>query len=592
MKIKMKIILILSLFLVALNGATIGTDKELYDHGAGDTLIHVNFAQMQGTSTDWIGIYPAGASYEFENVVSWKWTGGIIAGTLDFNLLPAGNYDVRAFYKNSLTKKAEATFSIIGEAVVPPDVNLTTNKSTYLNTETITATFTNMQGNATDWIGIYPARASYEFENVVAYKQTGGDINGSVSFTNIPVGNYDVRAFFNNTLGQEATTPITVTADPAYHDVNITTNKATYLSTETVTVNFHYMQGNATDWIGIYPAGASYEFENVVAYKQTGGDINGTITFKDIPVGNYDVRALFNNSLHTEASTPISVIIDPNYHDVNLTLNKSVYAQNELVYINYNYMKGNQTDWIGIYPAGASYAFENVIDYKYIYGNVSGEIALGGFPQGKALHGYTTMPGLPAGNYEVRAFFNNSLHAEKVVPFTVTQQPVISTIYEAANGSISADWLHVSGPYPPVYYNGVVRLRAKWINGHTNTSEYFLPFNPPNTTQNVMELDVGGAGRYTPHFSVGVIVQTTNGERIMYWDSFLNHYSVNANKQGNVLAYPTYVELQRGTAHARKHFRVNVDKYLKILEPNNKIISIKKFFATGGDLDNIKLSSH
>jgi len=592
MKIRMKIILILSLFLVALNGATIETDKELYDHGNGDAIIHVSFAEMQGTSKDWIGIYPAGASYEFENVVAWKWTAGIVGGTLDFNLLSAGNYDVRAFYNNSLTKQAEATFSIVGVPVVLPDVNLTTNKSTYLNTETITATFTNMQGNTTDWIGIYPTGASYEFENVISYKQTGGDINGSVSFTNIPVGNYDVRAFFNNTLGQEATTTITVTADPTYHDVNVSTNKTTYLSTETVTVNFQYMQGNATDWIGIYPAGASYEFENVVAYKQTGGDINGSVSFSDIPVGNYDVRALFNNSLHTEASTSISLISDPNYHDVNLTLNKSVYAQNELVYINYNYMKGNQTDWIGIYPAGSSYAFKNVIDSKYIYGNVSGEIALGGFPQGKALHGYTTMPGLPAGNYEIRAFFNNTLHVEKVVPFTVTQQPVVSTIYENANGSISEHWVHILGPYPPEYYNGVVRLREKWINGHTNLSEFSLPFDTPNTTQNVMELDVGGAGRGTPHFSIGVIVQTTDGQRTMLWDSFLNHYNVSANKQGDVLSYPTYVELQRNTRNSRKHFRVNVDKYLKILEPNNKVISITEFFATGGDLDNIKLSSH
>ena len=491
----MKIFLILSVLFIALNAATIQTDKELYDYGNGDSLIHVSFAEMQGTSTDWIGIYPAGASYEFENVVAWKWTGGNIHGSLDFNLLRAGNYDARAFYNNSLTKKAEYSFSIIGEPILPPDVNLTTNKSTYLNTETITATFS-------------------------------------------------------------------------------------------------YMQGNTTDWIGIYPAGSSYEFENVIAYKQTGGDINGSVSFTDIPLGNYDVRALFNNSLHTEASTAISVIPDPNYHDINLTLNKNVYAQNELIYVNYNYMEGNPTDWIGIYPAGASYEFSNVIDMKYTGGNVQGEVALGGFPANKPFSGYSTMPGLAAGDYEIRAFFNNSLTEKATVPFTVTEQPISSTMYEDANGSISNNWVHVAGPYPPVYYSGAVRLRAKWINNHTNTSEYTLSFNTPNTTQNVLELDVGGLGRWTPHFYVGVVVHTIHGTRNMLWDSFLNHYNVSANKQGNKLSYPTYVELQRHTANSRKHFRVNVDKYLKILEPDNKVISITSFFATGGDLDNIKLSSH
>ena len=492
---KTKIIFIFFLLISTLSAVTVESDKALYDHGNGDTTIHVNFTEMQGTATDWIGIYPAGASYEFENVLAWKWTEGVINGSLDFNLLVEGEYDVRAFFNNSLTKQAESTFSIIGVPPLIPDVNLTTNKATYLNTETII-------------------------------------------------------------------------------------------------VNFTYMQGNATDWIGVYPAGAGYEFENVIAYKQTGGDINGSVSFTNIPVGDYDVRAFFNNSLKTEASTIISIISDPNYHDINLTLNKNVYAQNELVYVNYNYMEGNPTDWIGIYPAGASYEFENVIDWKYTGGGVQGELALGGFPGDTELHGSTPMPGLPAGDYEIRAFFNNSLGQEAMVSFTVTEQPVTSTIYEEANGVISPDWLHVSGPYPPTYYSGVVRLRANWINSTTNRSEYTLPFNVPNTIDKVLELDVGGVGRWTPHFSVGVLVQTTNGSRRMLWDSYLNHFNVTANKQGNVLSFPTYIELQRNNANQVNHFRVNVDKYLKILEPNNKVISITDFFATGGDLDNIKLSSH
>jgi hypothetical protein len=202
------------------------------------------------------------------------------------------------------------------------------------------------------------------------------------------------------------------------------------------------------------------------------------------------------------------------------------------------------------------------------------------------------MLGLAPGNYEIRAFFNNSLHQEQVASFTVVNTPVVSTVYEDANGTISPNWIHISGPYPPVYYNGVVRLRAKWGAGVINSSEYTLPFNPINTTQKVLELDVGGVGRWTPHFNIGVIVQTSNGTRRMLWDSYLNHYNVSANKQGEVLSFPTYVELQQNNHLMRTHFRVNVDKYLKILEPNNKVISISAFFATGGDLDNIKLSSH
>jgi hypothetical protein len=587
-----KIIFIFSIFLTLLNATTIQTDKVLYDHGKGDSTIHVTFGGMEGASKDWIGIYPKGATYEFNNVVAWKWTGGVKNGSLNFDLLKAGEYDVRAFFNNSLTKKAQSTFSIIGKPPVIPDVILTTNKTNYLNTDTITATFKNMQGNSSDWIGIYPRGASYEFENVVAFKQTGGDINGTVTLKNIPSGEYDVRAFFNNTLKKEASIPITVTDDPNHHDVNLITNKGKYLNTETITVTFQYMQGNSSDWIGIYPAGASYEFENVVAFKQTKGKINGTVTFENIPVGNYDVRAFFNNSLTKEASVSIIVSDDPTHHDVELVLNKDIYAQNELVYVKYNYMQGNKTDWIGIYPKGASYEFKNVIDWKYTKGKVSGEISLGGFPEQKDFHGFVTMPGLPAGEYEIRAFFNNSLTTVKVASFKVIEQAVTSTMYEDAKGSISPKWVHISGPYPPKYYKGVIRLRAKWATRTTNTSEYMLPFDTPNRTEKVLELDVGGMGRYTPHFSLDVTVETTNGTRRMLWDSFLNHYNVSANKQGTVLSYPTYVELQRHTGDNKKHFRVNLEKYLRVLEPDNKIISVTAFYATGGDLDNIKLSSH
>jgi len=588
-----QILFTLSLFFIFLNATTVQTDKLLYDYDNGDSNITVNFSDMNGTATDWIGIYPSGSSYEFENVVAWKWTKGQIEGAISFNLLNAGNYDVRAFFKNSLTKRAEYTFSIIGEPAIIPDVNLTTTKVTYLNTDIVPVTFQYMQGNTSDWIGIYPIGSNYEFKNVITYKQTDGDINGTINFENLPVGEYDIRAFFNNSLSKEASTSITITADPSYHDVNLTTPKPSYLNTDTVTVSFQYMQGNSSDWIGVYPAGASYNFENVVSYKQTSGDINGSIDFNDLPVGEYDIRAFFNNSLSKEASISITVIADPDYHEVTLELDKNGYAQNELIYVKYNYMQGNKTDWIGIYPAGASYEFNNVIDWGYLNGSTSGEISLGGFPANTQLKGSTAMPALAPGEYEVRAFFKNSLSTIKVKSFTITEQNVTSTIYEEAKQNISPNWQHISGPYPPQYIvQEMVRLKANWINNTTNTSEYTLNFDAKNTTQKVLELDVGGAGRWTPHFNIGVIVQTTDGERRMLWDSFLNHYQVSANIQGHVLSFPTYIELQNGTKNNQKHFRVNVDKYLKILEPNNKVISISSFFATGGDLDNIKLSSH
>jgi len=467
---------------------------------------------------------------------------------------------------------------------------LETDKNVYTQQELLEVTYSGMSGDQKDWIAIYPAGSSNDFANVITFHYTDGLLEDSETWNPLPVGDYEFRVFFRNSYHLETTHAFSVVEH--IPPVTIATNKNVYLPNELLTVTYAHMFGDPKDWIAIYPAGASNDFANVITYHYTDGLISDTETWQPLPVGNYELRVFFKNSYHIEARTSFSVQEDVNPDDVALSLNKNTYTQNELVFVQYDNMPANNTDWIGIYPAGSSNAFANVIDWKYTKGHVSGELSLGGYPGDTELRGFTPMPGLAPGNYEVRAFFNNSLESEKVIPFTVQATPVVSLMYEDATGSISKEWIHVSGPYPPVWYNNVVRLKAKWINNHTNTSEYILPFAPRNATDKVLELDVGGQGRWTPHFSVGVLVQTTLGYRRMLWDSFMNHYNVPANKDGVVLKYPTYVELQRNTANDRKHFRVNIEKYLRILEPNNKLLSVNAFFATGGDLDNIKLSSH
>jgi len=487
--------------------------------------------------------------------------------------------------------KRKIIFIIMLFVVTLHSATVQTNKESYLPQESIQISFIGMLGHAQDWIAIYPVGTNNDWGNVVKWNWTGGTVDGNLTFGNLPQGNYEVRAFFQNTYTVEATDAFIV--EGSLLEANVTSNKSTYSSSEEVLITFSNMLGDAKDWIGIYPSGSTNDWANVVAWKYTAGLLDGNISFSNLPIGTYDTRAFFQNTFNLEANSSFTIAnARDEVIEVNLTLNKSIYAQNELVYITYDKMQGNQTDWIGIYPAGSSDDFSNVIDWRYLNGTIQGEASLGGYPYGEQLIGFTPMPTLAQGDYEVRAFFNNSLHREQVAPFSVLDQNVTSTIYEDANGSISPNWIHVSGPYPPAYFNGIIRLRAKWTNSSTNTSEYTLPFNVANTTDKILEVDVGGAGRWTPHFNVGVLVQTTQGYRRMLWDSFMNHYNVPANKNGVVLAFPTYVELQRSTANSQKHLRVNIEKYLRILEPNNRLISVTAFFATGGDLDNIKLSSH
>lgn len=365
----------------------------------------------------------------------------------------------------------------------------------------------------------------------------------------------------------------------------IQTTQKVYSENEPILVEYQNMSGHAHDWIGIYPAGVANSWGNQVYWAWTEGKLEGQAQFNPLPYGHYEVRAFFNNSFKVEAKHGFKVDIqhDPN-QPTSLNLNKNIYAQNELVYVKYSNMQGNQTDKIVLYPLNSNKA----IDTQLTEGNVNGELSLGGLD---ALpDSVEQIGGLKAGEYEVKVFFNNSADVETVARFTVVEQKVNSTVYEPATEALSANWVHISGPTAPYLQRGMVNLTSNWINHTTNTSEYRLVFDEPNRTQKVLELDAGGL-RYQLHFYIGVILETAHGPRKMVWDPFFTHENVVAFKNDQYLSYPLYIDIQKESL-TRQHVRVDIEKYLRVLEPNNKVVSISAFIASGGDLDEIKLSSH
>ena len=484
-------------------------------------------------------------------------------------------------------------------------ITLTLNATT-VNTENIlhpvddniNITFSGMFGDNQDWIAIYPKDSSNDWSNVVEWAWTEGVIDGNITLDAVPVGEYQVRAFFQNSYDTEATYDFNVS--DFVEDVNLTINKNSYTENEQITVYFDNMLGDAEDWIGIYPKDSNNSWENIIHWKWTAGKKNGSLTFPDLTEGEYEVRAFFRNSFISEQNLSFSVTTP--IPDVELVSSKSIYLPNELIYVNFNHMSGDSDDWIGIYPAGSSYEFENVVAWKKIDGQIQGEISF---------------DGLPIGDYDIRAFFNNSLTKEAEIEISVHDEPVVSVVYEDAEDNLSSKWVHVSGNFAPLRANrgfesnGTLVLVTEWTNGGTqNIAEYHLDMN--NSTQKVLEMDIGGVYDYLvpnkppeyvgymSHFSVGVNVTTLNGTRRMVWDSFLNHGNVDAYStdygNGNIwMYYPSPVEHVRGwyeDIHTWQHFKVNIERELRELEPNNKIVKINYFIATGGFIDNLKLSSH
>src|SRR4029450_5983147 len=115
---------------------------------------------------------------------------------------------------------------------------------------TITVTYSNLPGNAKDWIAIAPAGS--DNTTYTDFVFTGGQINGTATFTAPSAGTYVARAFSNNTF--------TLLAESASFTVlaaTVSTDQANYATGATITVTYSNLPGNAKDWIAIAPAGSA-----------------------------------------------------------------------------------------------------------------------------------------------------------------------------------------------------------------------------------------------------------------------------------------------------------------------------------------------
>ena len=286
---------------------------------------------------------------------------------------------------------------------------------------------------------------------------------------------------------------------------------------------------------------------------------------------------------------------------IHLTTSKSIYFEDENITVTFDNIDVGVENLIAIYPKDSSFDYKNILRREDINGVKDGTVVF---------------ESIPKGVYEVRVFSKGSLNLEATITFEVGVSSTLFTMYEDAEEKISANWIQKLGHYKPIRVEGGYRSRGalvltpEWIDNATNVAEYHLDMN--NSKQKILEMDMGGLTNYRlpnlpdigyiQHYKVGLYVQTTKGRRVMIWDSFFTHGGVEPFStdygNGNIwLSYPSPVEHVRGydvgiAIDKWEHFRVDVEKELQKLEPNNTIIRIDTFLATGGFIDNLKLSLH
>ena len=191
--------------------------------------ITVKFDNMTNRNQDWIAIYPAKANNAWKNVLDWEWTDDKILGDLTFDSLPAGKYEIRAFYDNSARNVyARVSFEVISQA--KNAVKMTLNNTKLSLELDYTDSNYNLPLDSKDWIGIYKKEDSVSWKNVLKWKwirdienYSTGDANFKYkSFKkNLAPGKYEARFFKNNSFRLDTAFEFTVSSDGSTNDEEI-----------------------------------------------------------------------------------------------------------------------------------------------------------------------------------------------------------------------------------------------------------------------------------------------------------------------------------------------------------------------------------
>ena len=332
-----KFILILTIFTTLLNAVYIKLENENFTVKED---IRFLYSGMSGNKLDWLAIYPVNSSNDWENVISWKYTNGRNWENLQLPKIKAvGEYEVRAFFNNRFKLEGKSKpFKVIESITGELKIKIAHNH--LITCSSIPAiTFEHMGGNTNDWMALYPVGSTNDWSNVKVWRWLRNMENGTVRFplnSKLTTGEYEVRAFFNNSFILEGTSnPLFITN--CNNPIKIITSKREYFKDETVDINFSGLSTQPNNWIGIYKKGTKTLAENNIAW-QWAKENNGQLKFSNLPIGEYDARVFLNNSYHIENLVSFNVTNLTSQSFPNSVLDGTPYLKNG-VFVKYNKAK-------------------------------------------------------------------------------------------------------------------------------------------------------------------------------------------------------------------------------------------------------------
>jgi Ca-activated chloride channel homolog len=161
--------------------------------------IVVEYTGLTRNPSNWITIVPAGS--DLGSYAQWTHTNGI-DGTTQFDALPEGQYEVRAFYNDGWTLAATSSLTVKDIPAVATDMTM------YAAGDTVMVTFQEMPGNAHDWMSIAPVGFADDYTTTWSY--LNGEKSGRRVFEGLPAGDYEARIFADDSTNVLARSQFTI----------------------------------------------------------------------------------------------------------------------------------------------------------------------------------------------------------------------------------------------------------------------------------------------------------------------------------------------------------------------------------------------
>ena len=310
------------------------------------------------TSTDWIGLYSAGAADT--NFISWIYAscstspGSARASGSCSYVLPAtlsgGSYELRLLANNGYTRLATTnSFTVTTGGSTPPSgggtsPTLTVTPTTVSPGGTVTATWSGITApTSTDWIGLYsPGAADTNFTSwiYVSCSMSPGSAraSGSCSYVlpaTLSGGSYELRLLANNGYTRLATTnSFTVTTGGSTPpsgggtSPTLTVTPTTVSPGGTVTATWSGITApTSTDWIGLYsPGAADTNFTSwiYVSCSMSPGSAraSGSCSYvlpATLSGGSYELRLLANDG-YTRLATSSAFSVSTSANDAGVSV--------------------------------------------------------------------------------------------------------------------------------------------------------------------------------------------------------------------------------------------------------------------------------